>query len=437
MQRQIYHASDHDINPNHIDSDALDIIEQLRQAGYETYLVGGSVRDLLTKKPPKDFDISTAAKPEEIKRVFHKQCLLIGRRFRLAHIRYGHKVIEVATFRSGENSSDLITRDNEWGTPEEDVLRRDFTINGLFYDPSSHSVIDYVGGWEDIHKGVLRTIGPASIRFRQDPVRMIRLLKFQARFGFKITDDCANALQHCKEEIVKSSPARILEELFRMLESGAAQRFFELMAQSNLLEYLFPCLTHFIEGEHGKDLYNYLDSADKLNLKASRPIDRNVLASCLLFPLLEHEIKLQFLDQGITPHFGDIMLLTTALIKGFATSSFSPFPRRMSATMAYILTTQYRFTPFSGKKHHKPRLLQHKEFPLALTFFKIRSLIETSLEEDYNSWRHLYKQQTRQRRGHHHPAPKGQREKHDESPQQLTNPPDNIRDYSLLQRPES
>lgn len=401
-----YHATEHDINTQLIDTDALQVIEKLRQAGHEAYLVGGSVRDLLAQQTPKDFDISTSAEPEEIKRVFQRKCLLIGRRFRLAHIRFGHKVIEVATFRSGENSDSLITRDNVWGSPEEDALRRDFTINGLFYDPSSHTVIDFVGGWDDIHKGILQSIGDPKVRFRQDPVRMIRLLKFKARFGFNISDECQNALDSCKEELIKSSPARILEEMLRMLESGASSKFFRLMAESDLLELLFPCLTHFIKGEHGEEVYTYLQHADNLNKNGLKgPLDRNVLASCLLFPILRHEINRQFLSKDKIPHTGDIMMLSSAIIKGFVTSSFSHFPRRMSATIGYILATQYRFTPLSGRKHHRPKLFHHKEFPLALQFYKLRSLVETDVTEDYTTWRRLYRQHTKHKRPHH-PPPK-------------------------------
>ncbi|MFI5344679.1 MAG: hypothetical protein ACHQUC_10735 [Chlamydiales bacterium] len=186
MLPKIYFTTEHGIDPALIDRDALYVLEKLRQAGFVAYLVGGSVRDLLIKRRPKDFDISTSARPEQVKVVFQRQCILIGRRFRLAHIRFGHKIIEVATFRAGENDSDLITQNNVWGTAEQDVMRRDFTINGLFYDSSNHSIIDYVDGWEDVQKNLLRTIGDPKVRFKQDPVRLIRLLKFQARSNFKI-----------------------------------------------------------------------------------------------------------------------------------------------------------------------------------------------------------------------------------------------------------
>lgn len=392
MQARIFHATDHDMDFHQIDKDALYVINRLKDAGFVAYLVGGGVRDLLIKKKPKDFDISTSAKPEQIKQIFGRNCILIGRRFRLAHVRFGHKILEVSTFRSGENESDLIIQDNVWGTPEEDVLRRDFTINGLFYDPSTHTIIDFVGGWEDIHKKVLRTIGEPRKRFRQDPVRMIRLLKFQARYGFEVLPEVKNALAECREELVKSSPARILEEIFRMLESGYSSAFFDLMMHTGLLEHLFPCLTHFIQSKHGKEIYHYLSCADQINLYSKRPLDRSIITCGLLFPILEREIKTQYLDRGHSPHMGEIMLLTSSLIKGFVTSSFSHFPKRNSSAMSFILSTQYRLTPLSGRRHPRPKLMHNKEFELALIFLKIRACVQPKLQETYEYWREQYKQ---------------------------------------------
>lgn len=412
VQAKIYHATDHDIDQTLIDSDAIHIIDRLKEAGFLAYLVGGSVRDLLVKKVPKDFDISTSARPDQIKQLFQRQCLLIGRRFRLAHIRYGHKTFEVSTFRSGDNESDLIVQDNRWGTPEEDVLRRDFTINGLFFDPSNHCVIDFVGGWEDIHTRTLRTIGDPIVRFKQDPVRMIRLLKFRARFGFRIDEEAQKALIESKDEIVKSSPARILEEIFRMLESGSSHSFFQLLSESGILELLFPCLKHFLEGEHGHEIYRYLEAADKYNQKNSkRPLQRAILTSCLLFPILERELHSAYISKGNSPHMGEIMLLTASLIKGVVTSSFSHFPRRLSSTMGFILATQYRLTPMSGRRHPKPKLMHNKEFEFALQFLKLRSWVNDTLSDAYTWWKNSYYQMNKhhEHRPHLPPAhPPGQ-----------------------------
>jgi len=409
VEPKIYHASDHDIDQALIDTDAIQIIQRLKNAGFLAYLVGGSVRDLLVKKKPKDFDISTSALPEEIKQIFQRSCILIGRRFRLAHIYFGHKVFEVSTFRTGENDSDIIVHDNMWGTPEEDVLRRDFTINGLFYDPPSHTVIDYVGGWNDIHKNTLRTIGDPVTRFKQDPVRMIRLLKFQARFNFNVDEKSQKALERCHEEILKSSPARLLEEMLRMLESGTSEPFFRLMVDYKLLEHLFPCLNFFLQGKFAEDVYTYLKSADKLNaFTPTKPLDRSLLTACLIYPMLEKEINDQYLKYGKVPSFAEILLLTGSLIKGVLTSSFSQFPKRITMTISFILTAQYRLTPIAkNKKHQKPKLIFNKEYELALQFLMIRSHVNESLIDEYNWWCHLFREIARQSspNGHHHVAP--------------------------------
>ncbi len=393
VQPRIYHASDHDIDHTHIDADAVYVIKKLRAAGFAAYLVGGSVRDLLAKQTPKDFDISTSARPEQIKQIFQKHCLLIGRRFRLAHIRFGHKILEVATFRAGENDSDLIVQDNIWGTEEEDVRRRDFTINGLLYDPESHSIIDYVGGWEDIHKGTLRVIGDPATRFKQDPVRMLRLLKFRARFKFNIDPEARAALINCREEIIKSSPARLLEELLRMLESGASAPFFSLMNEAGLLQLLMPQLAEFLRKEEGKQIYLLLASADKINLKhLKNPLDRSVLTACLLFPLLEQEIAHHYTEKGETPHLGEITISAGTVVKAILTSSFTHFPRRISTITSFILATQYRLNPIAGKRNLRPRMLHHKEFDLALSFLKVRANIDQSLKEPLHAWQGVFKQ---------------------------------------------
>lgn len=392
MEPKIYFASDHELASENIDPDALYVVAKLKEAGFIAYLVGGSVRDLLAQKKPKDYDISTSALPEQIKSIFKRNCLLIGRRFRLAHIRFGKKIIEVATFRSGENDSDLITNDNQWGNPEEDAMRRDFTINGLFYDPETHSIIDYVGGWDDIHKGIIRTIGEPDARFKQDPVRMIRLLKFRARFGFEIDPGTYQSLLNCQEEIIKSSPARILEEMLRMLESGYATQFLQFMSKYGLLSLIFPILTHFLEGDLGDTVYQYLKTADKINLESDITLDRSVLVACLLFPIFEEALNNQFLKHGITPHLGEITLLSAAVIKDVVTSSFSHFPRRLSSMVTFVLSTQYRLTPLNGKKFFRSKLLRNHEFPHAMRFLQLRSLIDPELAEVYQQWKKAYRQ---------------------------------------------
>ena len=404
MQPKIYIDSEHEIDHALIDPDALYVISKLQEHGYTAYLVGGSVRDVIAKKKPKDFDISTSARPEQIKQLFRKNCLLIGRRFRLAHIRFGKKILEVATFRSGDNESDLIVQDNQWGTPEEDAVRRDFTINGLFYDPSNQSVIDYVGGWSDIHKGILRMIGNPIIRFKQDPVRMIRLLKFRARFGFEIEDKTYEALVKCKDEIFKSSEARILEEFLRMLESGSSAEFIKLMNEYGLLEMLFPALAHFLQGPHADQTFKYLQACDRIHNKYGMAvIPRSVLIACLLFPIYEKEIGSQYINKNRVPLFSDLVILADSLIKGFETSSFCHFPRRLSSSVAFILSSQYRLTPLVGKTSYRNKLLSNKEFILALKMLDIRSNVNPDIADVCSNWKKMLR--TTEHRGDRTPHP--------------------------------
>lgn len=391
MQPKIYTSDQHGIDPALIDTDALFVLEKLREAGFIAYLVGGSVRDLLIKHRPKDYDISTSARPEQVKAVFQRKCILIGRRFRLAHVRFGHKIIEVATFRRGENDDGLIIRDNEWGSPEEDVLRRDFTINGLFYDTANHTVIDYVDGSEDVQKRVLRTIGEAEVRFKQDPVRMLRLIKFQARFGFAIDPQTLQALSTCRLEILKSSQARILEELFRMLESGASSPFFELLATQGFLSILLPHLMKALCTKEGKKVFHYLSCVDTLfHHKGKNTLDRSTLSACFIFPLLERAVEKYSTCHGKPPHISDIALISATLVKELFVHSFPHFPRRISSLITSILVTQYRITPPSTKKHFPERFLRHKDFDLALKFLKIRALVNEHLVETYQTIRDQY-----------------------------------------------
>jgi len=281
-------------------------------------------------------------------------------------------------------------------------MRRDFTINGLFYDAPNHRVIDFAGGWDDIHKGVLRTIGDPVTRFRQDPVRMLRALKFRARFGFSIAEDTLKGIEHCREEILKSAPARVLEEMFRMLESGASEPFIKMMTEFGFMKLLFPVLSHILQGPHGDKVYQYLAVADKMNSVPDLPtLDRSVLASCLLYPILEQEIDKQFLSKDHTPHLGDITILATSLIQAVVTSSFSHFPRRISAAMTFILTTQYRFTPLTSKRHYRASLFRDNDYPHALTFLKVRSILDANLVDTYVSWkkRSRRQQQAPQKKG--------------------------------------
>jgi poly(A) polymerase len=277
VEPRIVPRAEHTLSRSDIDPDALKVLYRLRQADFTAYLVGGSVRDLLLGRRPKDFDIGTSAHPYQVKKLF-RNCWIIGRRFRLAHVRFGTKVIEVATFRRqlqpgeevvqdgvpvqdhhGEPGSDpsrevvdgnralelprppsgdvqLIHRDNTFGTPEEDAFRRDFTINALFYDISTFSIIDYVGGLDDLRTRLVRSIGDPEVRFREDPVRMLRAIALAARLDFAIERPILDAIRVLRHEIAHSSPPRLLEEYYKILRAGSAERTFRGLADAGLIE---------------------------------------------------------------------------------------------------------------------------------------------------------------------------------------------------------
>jgi poly(A) polymerase len=387
MEQKTYPFEQHGLSVKQIDLDALYVMEKLRSCGFTAYLVGGSVRDLLLNQKPKDFDISTSAEPEEIKKIF-RNCILIGRRFRLAHIRFGKKTLEVSTFRSGLTESDeLILRDNVWGSPEQDAMRRDFTINGLFYDSASQTIIDYVDGYPDLQKKLLRTIGQPYLRFKQDPVRMLRLLKFQARFGFEVDSSSQIALLECRAEIVKSAPARILEELLRMLESGASEQFFRLMTDHGLLHLMMPALGEFMETSQGEDVLAYLKEIDTIFHEPHRAkLDRTVLLACLVFPILEKRIETRFIGREKIPHLGEIY----AEVQNQIDEVFSPFlqlPRRLRISLASILTSQYRITPLDKKKRQRMRIPSDPDFGLALMFLQMRACVQPALQKTWDEWK--------------------------------------------------
>jgi len=384
VKPKIYSIDEHRLPHERIDNHAYYVVMKLRKHGHQAYLVGGSVRDLLLNCRPKDYDISTSATPEEVKKCF-RNCLLIGRRFRLAHVRFGKKIIEVATFRAGETeNTDLIVRDNVWGTEEEDVIRRDFTINGLFYDPENHTIIDYVNGFEDLEKKVIRTIGDPSTRFKQDPVRMIRLLKFYARFDLDIDQKTYDALIQCKGEIVKSSPTRILEELLRMLESGHAKDFFRHLQEQGFLELMTPLLSRYLEKENALyyELLEHIDIFHKKDLK--HKYNRGLLLASLIFPLVHERLLNE--DKGL--HLGQI----NQIINSTIFEVFTPFfhiPKKLRAIMVSVLANQYRFTPLAEKKRKSYKIPRDPFFCFSLDFFKLRADTNPSFLKTYTKWHEI------------------------------------------------
>ena len=302
VQPRVVPRAEHPVSRRDIDADALKVLQRLRAGDHTAYLVGGSVRDLLLARRPKDFDIGTSAHPQQVKKLF-RNCWIIGRRFRLAHVKFGNKVIEVATFRRqvapGEEivqdgvpapdpttpeGQHLLHHDNTFGTPEEDAFRRDFTINALFYDIASFSIIDYVGGLDDIRAGVVRAIGDPEIRLREDPVRMLRAVALAARLDFRIDEPVLAAIRAHRHEIAKSSAPRMLEEYYKILRNGSAEKTFRSLAELGLLEPISSELHRGADDRLWKSLAA-LDTYRRQFESAPDTLSNPILMGSLLVPL--------------------------------------------------------------------------------------------------------------------------------------------------------
>ncbi|MEP7118709.1 MAG: polynucleotide adenylyltransferase PcnB [Acidobacteriota bacterium] len=297
--------SDHPISRAAIDCDALKVLNRLHESNYTAYLVGGSVRDLLLNRRPKDFDLGTSAHPYQIKKLF-RNCWIIGRRFRLAHVKFGDKAIEVATFRKlipagepeptaddepvCEPTSDaardlMIHRDNTFGTPEEDAFRRDFTVNALFYNIADRSIIDYVGGLDDIRARVIRSIGDPNERFQEDPVRMMRAVVLGARLDLTLDPAVEDAIATHRHRLAQASPARMIEEYYKILRSGYAEKTFAALARYRLLDTVTPELQTHAEHEGFLDALDALDTYRQRFDAAPPSLSNPILLGTMVVPL--------------------------------------------------------------------------------------------------------------------------------------------------------
>ncbi len=255
----VYTKEEHGISRSKIDFDAVQIIDRLRDAGFHAYIVGGAVRDLIVGNTPKDFDIVTDATPSKVKRLF-RNSRIIGRRFRIVHVIFGPKIFEVSTFRSISEGS----VGNEFGTIDEDVLRRDFTINALYYDPILEQVIDYVGGFKDIKKKILRPIIPLNRIFVEDPVRMLRAIKYSAKTDAKMSFACRHKIRQCANLLGQVSPSRLTEELLKILNSGRAEQIISEALDTDLYMSLQPAATAMMY-ENKKFETAYMQNIHKLD----------------------------------------------------------------------------------------------------------------------------------------------------------------------------
>jgi poly(A) polymerase len=392
---RIIPRAEHPISRGYIDPDALRVLYRLHRAGFKAFLVGGSVRDLMTGRTPKDFDVGTDARPQEIRRLF-RNSRIIGRRFRLAHILFeGGKVVEVSTFRrtpereevesATEGQADLLIRsDNVFGTPEEDAVRRDFTINGLFYDIATYAILDYVGGVEDLEKRLVRTIGDPFIRFREDPVRMLRACEFAARLKFRMDPGAAGAIAELKTELRRSAPPRVTEEMLDPLRRGWGHDTYRRWAATGLLGVILPELA----GAAGREdapfaslFWRMLRDLDA-RTEAGEKAEDAVLLGALFLPLVLTAIRRQGAGGRVDP--SQILLVLENVVNPLALRMSLP---NFSAHL--VKQSLYTLGSLTGTRPDQPaarRLVSRSWFPHALALLSLYAKASGRYLEAATAW---------------------------------------------------
>lgn len=384
---------EHNVSRANISPNALKVLYRLRSAGFDAFLVGGSVRDLLLGRHPKDFDVATNADPDQIQALF-RNCRLIGRRFRLAHVRFGRDIVEVATFRAAgalsedddraHSDSGRILRDNVYGTIDEDVWRRDFTVNALYYNITDFSIWDYVGGVADVRARTLRLIGDPEKRYREDPVRMLRAVRFAAKLDFTIAPETAAPIASLGKLLNDVPPARLFDELLKLFQSGHGVRSFELLLEYDLLRYLFRDTQAELETGDREKVIDFvrrgLANTDQ-RVREDKPVTPMFLYALFLwFPIRSLARRLE--SEGWND--GQAMLEASQRI---VASQQTAFPRRFSSPMKELLNMQWRF----GHRHgaRAARLLEHKRFRAAYDFLVLRASAGDEEQATVDWWTEL------------------------------------------------
>ncbi len=400
MEPVIVKRAHHNISRKNISSAAVKVLYRLKDEGYTAYLAGGGVRDLLLERNPKDFDVVTSATPEQIRKMF-RNCRLVGRRFRLAHILFRGEIIETSTFRApvpeeenGEycentfrtGESGMVMRDNIFGTPEQDALRRDFTINALFYNIADFSVIDYAGGLEDLKAKVVRVIGDPDRRFAEDPVRMIRAARFAGTLGFEIESAAYESICRNKEKLAQASPSRMYEEVQKLFFCGHARDVFQWLERSDLLHPMFHDFSHWIDEDRARHdwVIHTLEQMDrwrKAGLQVHPP---------LLFALIfgeYHEFLAAALEAGgMSPHDACKQAVQNHL---HGICERVRIPKQVIFQVSDIMANQLRFHKTKG--HRANRFMQSRGFLDAFLYFKFSSKAHQRNAELLDFWADQHK----------------------------------------------
>ena len=384
-----YEAKQHQLPHQEIAGHAKKIIHLLNQAGYEAYLVGGAVRDLLLGLHPKDFDIATDATPEEIKTVFRNKCRIIGRRFRLAHVYMGQTVYEIATFRGGSSGDILmkkgqIIRDNVFGSIEEDALRRDFTCNALYYNVATETILDYANGVNDILKGELKLIGIPDNRFIEDPVRMLRAVRFHAKLGLQLTDELKQSIIKNRNSLKNVPTARLFDEAVKMFHCGNMLHAFDTLLELNLFDILFPAATKIAhaDDELKSLLYQAFKNTDN-RLKNGQSVTPVFLTACVLW--LEFLPAYRYvLSQGKNAH--DALHQATTMVMEQQRPHLA-IPKALQNGIRQMWLLQLRFKKMYGKPVFST--LHHPRFRAAYDFLLLRAAIKPELDSQEEFWTNI------------------------------------------------
>ena len=391
----------HNVSRNEISNAALKVLYRLHKAGYQSFLVGGGVRDAILELHPKDFDIATNATPEEVRSLF-SNCRLIGRRFRLAHVRFGREIIEVATFRAASNHEDddsvhdvegRIIRDNVYGTVDEDVWRRDFTCNALYYNIADFSVWDYTGGYEDVQRKRLVLIGDPGQRLREDPVRMLRAVRFAGKLGFTIDKSVVKAMRGHTELLTNVPAARLFDEFLKLFQSGCAEKTFELLREHKLFGELFPATEQELNND--KSFLAFTVAALK-NSDARVAAGQSVTPMFLLGVFLWLPIKKLAEIRRSEEKMSESQALSLASYEIVSQQQRRiSIPKRFTIPMREMLSLQPRFAMMRGKR--AMNLLEHKRFRAAYDFYMLQSEVGLADEATASFWTEVQTQSVDER----------------------------------------
>lgn len=387
---RIISRKEHGISRKEISENALKVLYRLNKHGYGAYLVGGGVRDLLLGLHPKDFDVATNATPDEVRRIF-RNCRLIGRRFRLAHVYFGHDIIEVATFRSktddaseerAHSDKGMILRDNVYGSMEEDIWRRDFTINALYYNIKDFTVVDYADGYADLKAKRLRMIGDPLERYREDPVRMLRAIRFACKAGFEIPPSLSKPMRELKELITHVSSARLFEEIMKMFHSGHAKQAYEKLREHDLFEILFPATAQSLSQKQFPThelLTAVFNNTDK-RINEHKPVTPSFIIAALLW----HPICLlaqKYISDGQNPYMAHMNAIEDCIREQLQRLSI---PKRLVQGARDIWILQMRLEKRQGKR--ALQMLAESRFRAAFDFLELRAQSGEAVEALFTWW---------------------------------------------------